>query len=220
MKIIDASYEIRRLNLEDDIREIAHAYCMCYRMPLPESYQDRCDIIRRHRKHESCLEHSIMTVEFTINRGIGYEIIRHRHTHLDHAVTQESTRYCNYSKDKFGNELTFINNSAFVKDSHEYDIWVQGLQADEDEYMYLVKMGMKPEEARDCLPNALSTRLKISANFREWRNIFKLRCDSHAHYQMREVMQPLCSQMIVEAPCVFDDLTDILVESVMHNERR
>ena len=202
MKLIDASYEITRLDKVADIREICEAYCMCYATPVPDSYDAKCEFIKKHRRHESPLEHSIMTVNFTINRGISHELVRHRHT----AYSQQSTRYCNYQNERFGSEVIFIN------DSHAYelaieDIWKEGLKRSESEYFARLDLGQAPEEARGCLPNDTATKIKVSTNFREWRSIFTLRCDSHAHYQMREVMRPLFNNVVVELPCIFDDIS-------------
>lgn len=203
MKIVDATYTIKRLDKEIDIREIADAYCKCCNTPLPETYEKQCELIKRHRKEGSPLEHSIMTVDFVINRGISHELVRHRHT----AYSQQSTRWCNFSKNKFGNNISFIRDSRVsINNAKLYDIWILGLQDVENEYFARLNAGQTPEEARGCLPNDLKTELKVSTNFREWHDIFTLRCDSHAHYQMREVMRPLCDEMIRELPCIFDDI--------------
>lgn len=201
MKIIDANYEIVRFEKEIDVYAITRAYCKCYKRPIPETYDERCDFIRKHRKHESPLEHSILTVDFTINRGISHELVRHRHC----AFTQESTRYCNYTANRFGNELTFIKDSHAYEDKID-DIWEEGLKRVEQEYFARIELGQTPEEARGCLPNDLRTSIMISTNFREWRSIFKLRCDTAAHYQMREIMIPLEYELKNKLPCVFDDI--------------
>lgn len=202
MRIVDQSYDILRLDKERDVEMITRGYCICYNTPVPDSYKKQCDYIRKHRQHESPLEHSIMTVLFTINRGVSHELVRHRHA----AYSQQSTRYCNYSNNRFGNEITFIKDSHAFKSIVD-DIWQEGLRKSEKEYFTRLDLGQKPEEARGCLPNDLSTKLLVSTNFREWRNIFKLRCDSYAHYQMREVMQPLLDEVTKELPCVFDDIS-------------
>ena len=201
MKIIDSSYEILRLDKECDVEMIARGYCICYNTPLPDTYEKQCDLIRKHRKHGSPLEHSIMTVEFTINRGVSHEMVRHRHT----AYSQQSTRWCNFSKDRFGNELTFIEDKT-IKDSTAYKTWIESLECAEDTYFELLNKGLTTDQARGCLINDLMTKLLVSTNFREWRDIFNLRCDSRAHYQMREVMRPLLEEVINELPCVFDDI--------------
>lgn len=203
MRIIDASYQIVTFQPEIDVHDICLGYCICYATELPKTFEEQCAFIKRHRKHESPLEHSRMTVLFTINRGVSHEFVRHRHT----GYSQESTRYCNYSKGRFGSELTFINNIAIVKNSKAYETWLKGRKADEKEYFDQLEFGLLPEQARGSLPNDIATRLLVTTNFREWRSIFSLRCDSHAHYQMREVMQPLFNEVCGVLPCVFDDIS-------------
>jgi thymidylate synthase (FAD) len=203
MKIIDASYEILTFLPEQDVHDIALGYCLCYGRELPETYEDRCAYIKAHRRHESPLEHSRLTVLFNINRGISHELVRHRHT----GFSQQSTRYCNYSQGRFGSELTFINDTSFIDNADAYNRWVLSRKVNEAEYFMQLDSGLKPEQARGGLPNDLATKLLVTTNYREWRSIFKLRCSSHAHYQMREVMQPLFDEVCTKLPCVFDDIS-------------
>ena len=202
MNIVGASYEIQSFNPEQDVHDICLGYCICYNTPMPKTFEERFNFIRHHRKHGSPLEHSRMTVLFTINRGVSHELVRHRHT----SYSQESTRYCNYSKNRFGNELTFIDDVAIAKDSSSYNEWLKYRKLDEKEYFDRLDFGQTPEQARGCLPIDLKTKLLVTTNLREWRDIFKLRCNSHAHYQMREVMRPLFKEVCDILPCVFDDI--------------
>jgi thymidylate synthase (FAD) len=138
------------------------------------------------RGHEAVLEHANMAVIFTCDRGVSHELVRHRLC----AFTQESTRYCNYSKDKFGNEITVIQR-AFDNPSQEAN-WIGTIQNAENSYMEMLEDGDTPQLARSVLPNSLKTEIGVTANFREWRHIFRLRAISKAaHPQMREVMVPL-----------------------------
>lgn len=202
MKLIDADYKIMTFTPENDVRDICVGYTTCYESAMPETFEKQCEFIYKHRHHESQLEHSRLTVLFTINRGVSHEIVRHRHC----AFGQQSTRYCNYSKDRFNNELTFIRDYTEVKNSKTYELWLSGLDFSEYEYFARLKAGDKPEQARGCLPNDLATKLLVTTNYREWRSIFKLRCDTPAHYQMREVMIPLFKEVRDALPCVFDDI--------------
>ncbi len=203
MNIVNASYEIMTFNPEIDVRDICLGYCICYGTNLPGTHDERCEFIKKHRHHESPLEHSRLTVLFDINRGISHQLVRHRHT----AYSQQSTRYCNYSNGRFGNNVTFIKDYTIAKNSTAYEKWLQSRKNDEEEYFDQLKDGLKPEQARGGLPNDTATRLLVTTNFREWRTIFKLRCDSHAHYQMREVMRPLFNDVCSMLPCVFDDIS-------------
>jgi len=202
MKLIDASYEIVTFQPEIDVHDICLGYCTCYEQPLPKTFEEQCAFIKRHRIHESPLEHSRLSVMFVINRGVSHELVRHRHT----AYSQQSTRYCNYSKERFGNELTFIKDYSIVKNADQYSKWLNYRQNNEDEYFARLNSGNRPEQARGGLPNDLATKLFVTTNFREWRSIFKLRCDGAAHYQIQEVMRPLFEEVNGVLPCIFDDI--------------
>lgn len=199
MKIINQSYVINTFAYHSDIYDICEAYCSCYNTTVPWTFAEQCDFVEKHLRHGSPLEHSRLTVTFTTNIGIATELLRHRHT----AFTQESTRYCNYTKDKFGNELTFIKNSAMEQNDMLYARWIADKKAEEEAYFDIITMGGRPEEARGVLSKDLKTTLKMTTNYREWRHIFKLRLAPSAHYQMRELLTPLYKQLSKELPCVF-----------------
>ena len=163
--------------------------------------------------HEAMLEHSSLSVKFICSRGVSHEIVRHRLF----SFAQESTRYCNYSKGKFGGECTFIVPSdqewgvnadeylGFKEDSVK-DTWYAALQIAEMDYISLLNQGWKPEQARDVLPNALKTEIVVTGNYREWRHFFKLRCDEKAHPHIRLLAQDLLKDVKLRIPVVFDDL--------------
>ena len=143
---------------------------------------------------------------------MSHEIVRHRLF----SFAQESTRYCNYSKGKFGGECTFIvppdqewsvnrENYNYV-DINPQDIWYDALINAETHYMYLLGEGWKPEQARDVLPNALKTEIVVTGNYREWRHFFKLRCDEKAHPHIRLLAQETLKDLKYRIPVVFDDL--------------
>ncbi|MDN5345223.1 MAG: thymidylate synthase [Clostridia bacterium] len=152
------------------------------------------------RGHESVIEHEKVTVLFVTDRGISHEIVRHRLG----SYSQESTRYCNYSKDSFGNEITVIE-PFFYAGKGSYHIWQEACQAAERAYMALLKAG-SPQEARTVLPNSLKTELVVTYNLREWRHFFRLRCSSAAHPQMRQVVIPLLLLFKERLPVLFEDV--------------
>ena len=154
------------------------------------------------RGHESVLEHSMLTVKFICDRGVSHELVRHRLC----SFTQESQRYCNYSGDKFGNELTFIEPCFFEEDEHKKACWWCDMRKVQDTYLRLLEYYASPEEARAVLPNSVKTEIVVTANYREWRNIFKLRCDKAAHPSMRELMIPLLKELQSKIPVIFDDI--------------
>ena len=152
--------------------------------------------------HESVLEHEKLTVKFICDRGVTHEIVRHRIA----SDSQESTRYCNYSKDKFGNELTFIRPCFWADDSEEYAVWKQAMEEIEKTYVKLISLGAKPEEARSILPNSLKTEIVCTMNLREWRHFFRLRTAERAHPQIREISVALLDELKKRIPVIFDDI--------------
>lgn len=183
------------------------------------------------RGHEAMIEHASMTVKFIVDRGVSHELVRHRLA----SFAQESTRYCNYSKDKFGNEITVIE-PIFFKDipedrrreinmavsgkpvvmkgkltDHElaYFHWNTGCSESENEYFGMLSYGATPQEARSVLPNSLKTEVIMTANMREWRHFFKLRAagiTGKPHPQMLEVAVPLLNWCREVFPELFGDI--------------
>ncbi|WP_199653019.1 FAD-dependent thymidylate synthase [Parabacteroides sp. AM08-6] len=158
------------------------------------------------RGHESVLEHEKITVRFICDRGVSHELVRHRIA----SFSQESTRYCNYSKDGFGNELTFImplfeDDGTEVASDEEIE-WRNAMRDAERHYMNLIKLGWQPQYARSVLPNSLKTEIVVTANIREWRTIFKQRTSKAAHPQMRELMCPLLNELKKILPDLFFDI--------------
>ena len=154
------------------------------------------------RGHEAVIEHCGFTVKFICDRGVSHEIVRHRMA----SYCQESTRYCNYSKEGFGNEITVIEPWFLTKSNPAYDEWYNGCLETEQRYFKMLAAGCTPQEARSVLPNSLKTEVVMTANIREWRHFFKLRCDPAAHPQMREVALMLLEECKKKIPIVFDDL--------------
>ena len=155
------------------------------------------------RGHEAVLEHASITVKFVVDRGVSHEIVRHRIA----SYCQESTRYCNYSKEDFGSEITFIIPHFLSYGSEAWHTWKDAMKCAEDAYFKLLDIGLLPQEARAVLPNSLKTEVVMTANLREWRNFFKLRTANAAHPQMREVTRPLLDELKELIPVVFDDIT-------------
>jgi len=153
--------------------------------------------------HESVIEHEAITVKIICDRGVSHEIVRHRIA----SYSQESTRYCNYSNDKFGNELTVIRPCFWNDNSEKYNLWVNTMKSIEKAYNSLIELGAKPEEARSVLPNSLKTEIVVTMNLREWRHFFKLRTSKRAHPQMREIAIMLLKEFKDKIPVVFDDIT-------------
>ncbi len=154
------------------------------------------------RGHEAVLEHCSFTVKFICDRGVSHEIVRHRLA----SYCQESTRYCNYSKDGFGNEITVIQPCFLNPNTDGWELWKESCEAAETAYFNLLDYGCSPQEARSVLPNSLKTEVVMTANVREWRHFLKLRCAPAAHPQMQEVARMLLDGVHAKIPVLFDDI--------------
>lgn len=155
------------------------------------------------RAHEAVLEHGSLTARFICDRGVSHEIVRHRIA----SYCQESTRYCRYSDDKFGNEITVVKPCFWAENSPEYMIWVNACKEAESWYFALMAdYGVTPQEARSVLPTSLKTELVMTANIREWRHFLRLRTSPAAHPQIREVATMLLNEMANRYPVFFEDI--------------
>ena len=162
---------------------------ICYKSEDKINEQHNSNFLQRivASGHESVIEHEKVTVLFIIDRGISHELVRHRIG----SYSQESTRYCNYSRDKFGNEITVIKPFFYKEGSRAYELWKESCLLAEKNYLELLQLGSSPQEARSLLPNSLKTEIAVTYNIREWRHFFQLRCSPAAHPQMRQVAIPL-----------------------------
>ena len=138
-----------------------------------------CEPTERHEKR--------ITARFTCDRGVSHEIVRHRVM----SFAQESTRYCNYTKDKFGCELTFIRPSWYDKTlENKHGGFEKFLEDAQSLYIALLDQGYLPQEARACLPNALKTEIVVTGFQSDWEHFFELRTAKSAH--------PDCVKLAVE----------------------
>lgn len=284
MKFIDPSFDILTDISDGGIKELKHIE-RCGRVSYRsedkitedgESAKKFVAMLIRNG-HESVLEHGSLTVEFTVDRAIANELVRHRLA----SFTQESTRYCNYSKDKFGGDVTYILPLYLKRGSILFNNLEEGLKADEEfqkllndpeskwaptvfdyinfkyggpggmnekswndickfyNYMsladyssmsYRASVGRleektltynvesTPEEARWMLPLGLATKIVVTTNYREWRHIFKLRCEKHAHPEMRRIMCTLWLVVSCKIPVVFDDIRELVTDYLNRDE--
>ncbi len=206
MRVIEPSHKIIYLPEPEEILKIIEiAGRTCYKSEHKISKDSATEFIRRiiRSGHESVIEHSICTVKFICDRGVSHELVRHRLA----AYSQESTRYANYSSNRFGSEITVIKPSFFKEGTKEYTTWLRAMEEAEKAYMELISLGARPEEARSVLPNSLKTEIIMSANFREWRHVLRLRCSKRAHPQIREIMIPLLEELKDRIPVIFDDIS-------------
>ena len=210
MILVKPSHEILTYS-KDALELIELAGRTCYKSEdkiTENSAKKFVDMITR-RGHHSVIEHATATVKIICDRGVTHEIVRHRLC----SFSQESTRYCNYKggvtyvlpfwcldlgegeyKDNPGN-LSVVSST-----------WLNAMLNSEIYYQSLIKYGWSPQQARSVLPNSTKTEIVITANVREWRHIFTLRCHKASHPQMNEVMRPLHQEMKKLIPVIFDDI--------------
>ena len=205
MKIINASYHIETpIDGVEILKRIEKAGRTCYKSEDRITEESAKSFVQKliERGHESVLEHESITVRFICDRGISHEIVRHRIA----SFSQESTRYCNYSNDRFGSELTFIKPCFFKEKKGAYCSWYNSMDFAECAYFDMLDDGCTPQQARSVLPNSIKTEVVMTANLREWRHFLKLRTAKAAHPQMRELTVPLLHELQAWIPVVFDDI--------------
>lgn len=161
------------------------------------------------RGHESVIEHESVSIKVICDRGVTHEIVRHRVA----SYCQESTRYCNYSKDKFQSQISIIDISTGFSydmdnpvDCQKYKIWHEAMECAEKYYFQMLDAGASPQEARSILPNSLKTELVMTMNLREWRHFLKLRLSNAAHPQIREISRLILEIFKLKLPVFFQDI--------------
>lgn len=207
IKYIDNPYSVVMNNSENDYWYITSNYRVIIENGWIDDLQYLCEPTEFHAKR--------ITVHFVCDRGVSHEFVRHRVM----SFAQESTRYCNYSKDKFGNELTYIcpcwldydriqelteianrDNKEVYRMGHDESLsmeerglcsFVYDMSNHEHGYLFQISVGWKPQEARAVLPNALKTELVMTGFVSDWEHFFKLRDAGSAHPQARELAHPL-----------------------------
>lgn len=210
MKILKPSYTIISNINELEIMKELERFGRVSHLSDPKTSGDELENSRNFVKkwgieagHWTILEAVDLTVEFIVDRGVTHEAVRHRMT----SPMQESTRYCNYSKEKYSNALNVIDIEPHLKNPDvSLEIWMTAMVNAEMAYMAMLNAGETPQIARSVLPNSIKSKLNIKANLREWRWIFEKRCHKSAHPQIREVMLPLLEELKEKLPIIFKDL--------------
>lgn len=216
MNIVEPSFEIMTpIDGMEILKTIEAVGRTCYKSE-DKITDDSCITFAKkilERGHEAVIEHFNITVRLINDRGVSHEEVRHRIA----SYAQESTRYCNYGKDKFGG-VTYIDirggmeNDATVsklppeKFDEIYLTWQEACAAAEKYYLKMLELGATPQIARSVLNNSTKTEICITMNIREWRHFFKLRCSSAAHPQMREIATKLLRAFKYMIPVLFDDI--------------
>ena len=145
-------------------------------------------------KHFGCLEHVNLTVKFICDRACSHQLVRHRLM----SFNQKSQRYCKEDN------LEVIKPEGLENTS----LWLESCRQAENAYAELIRRGEKPEVARGVLPNSTATEIYATANLREWRHFFELRCHRTAQRDIRSLALSLLCQMFKQYPVFFEDMVD------------
>lgn len=209
MKLIRQSFEVLTpIDGDGIMQELERSTRLCYKSEDKIGPGTADKLVRSIIKngHHAMLEHQNLRFRFITDRGVTHELVRHRLC----SFSQESTRWCNYSKGKFGGECTFIIPSWFdtdaTVDNRDEEIWLKAMHGAEFHYLDMLDAGASPQEARSVLPNSLKTEIDVTANIRQWRHILNLRTARAAHPQMRDLMLPLLALLRTKLPVLFVDV--------------
>lgn len=201
MKIIEPNINFNWMT-PDPLFHIERAARKCYKTEDKIQLMPSEKLIKHilNKKHFSVIEHACASYDIVCDRGVSHEAIRHRLF----SVSQESTRYCNYSKDKFGNQISTIKPHFNSVESD--DVWSNAVKVAEDAYLTLLKLGEKPDMSRSVLPTCLKTEYVLTGNFREWMHFFAVRTSNAAHPQMREIAFMILNDIRSRVSIIFEEL--------------
>lgn len=215
MRLVPQKFEIlSEVDGLQILKQIEKVGRTCYKSEDKITNDSCIDFVKNliKRGHEAMLEHYNITVRLTTDRGVSHEIVRHRVA----SYAQESTRYCNYSRGKFGNTVTYIDikpsirfeSSKLTDNQIEaiYSEWLLACSDAENHYFKMLELGASPQMARSVLNNSTKTEICMTANLREWRHFFKLRTAKFAHPQIRELAIILLQEFKRFIPIIFDDI--------------
>lgn len=206
MKIIEPAVEILTpLNGQEILKHIELCARNCYKSEdkITEDSAERMVKFLLNKKHDSLLEHYQITCRLTCSIACYKDLTRHRHA----SWAIESTRWCGYEKGKFGSEIKFIKPVNIPEDSLAFSYWEDCMRTCERYYMGMAAIsGITPDETSLLLPQATAASVIMTANLRELRHIFSLRCDKAARPEIRFIMTLLLNKLTIAIPCVFDDL--------------
>ena len=204
MKIIDPIIEVENYNGTKIMKNIERACRTCYRSEgniTEESYKKLLSNCI-NRGHESVLEHEKITIRMTCDIGVYKDLTRHRFG----SFSIESTRYCNYGKDKFDNELKFIKPCNIDGSSELYSNWIGAMDFIEKEYIAMSNNGATPDQLRMILPHSTAAQVTMTANIREWKHILDLRTKSMTHPSIRQLLIPLLLKFKKDMPQIFNSI--------------
>ena len=201
MIIVEPEIQVEKYDGIKIMKNIERACRTCYRsegLITEDSYKN---LLKNciNRGHESILEHEKITIRMVCDIGVYKDLTRHRIA----SFSIESTRYCNYGKDKFDNQIKFIK-PCNIESGEIYAFWANEMQNIEHTYQEMSKLNCTPDQMRMILPHSTAAEVTMTANIREWRYILELRCSKAAHPAIRQLLIPLLLKFKEDMPELFD----------------
>ena len=203
MRIVEPWIKVEKFDGKKIMKRIELACRTCYRSEgkiTDDSYKKLLTNCI-NRGHESVLEHEKITVRIYDDVGSYKDLTRHGFA----SFSVESTRYCSYDKDKYGNEIAFID-PVYIEDKETYEIWKKTMQEIENGYIKMKELGSSTDMVREILPHSTAAEYTMTANIREWKHILELRTTNHVHPSIRQVLIPLLKLFQEEMPEIFSDV--------------
>ncbi len=197
MRIVKPSVSIEStISYNEALRLVENATRVCYKSEDKIKEGSAEKLIRGiiKAKHFGCIEHVSLTVKFICDRACSHQLVRHRLM----SFNQKSQRYCKEDN------LEVIKPEGLENTS----LWLESCRQAENAYAEMIRRGEKPEVARGVLPNSTATEIYATANLREWRHFFELRCHRTAQRDIRSLALSLLCQMFEQYPVFFEDMVD------------
>ena len=203
MRIVEPWIKVEKIDGKQIMQRIERACRTCYRSEGKITEDSYKNLIKNciTRGHESVLEHEKVTVRIYDDIGSYKDLTRHRFA----SFSVESTRYCSYDKDKFGNEIAFMN-PIYIEDKEMYELWKDTMQKIEENYVKMKELGATTDMCRELLPHSIAAEYTMTANIREWKHVLSLRANDHVHPSIRQVMIPLLKYFKEQMPEIFDEI--------------
>ena len=203
MRLVEPWIKVENFDGVKIMKRIERACRTCYRSEDKISEESYKNLLTNclNRGHESVLEHEKITVRIYSDIGTYKDLTRHRFA----SFSVESTRYCSYNKDKYGNEIAVVNQ-VYMEDKEVFETWKKAIEDMEKAYMKMKELGASTDMCREILPHSTAAEYTMTANIREWKHILELRTTNHVHPAIRQVLIPLLLLFKEQMPEIFGDI--------------
>lgn len=203
MRLVEPWIKVENFDGVKIMKRIERACRTCYRSEDKISEESYKNLLTNclNRGHESVLEHEKITVRIYSDIGTYKDLTRHRFA----SFSVESTRYCSYNKDKYGNEIAVVN-PVYMEDKEVFETWKKAIEDMEKAYMKMKELGASTDMCREVLPHSTAAEYTVTANIREWKHILELRTTNHVHPAIRQVLIPLLLLFKEQMPEIFGDI--------------